>query len=103
MNNNYIESEKYLTIDEVAELSKYKKQTLYNKIYKREFIDGKHYKKLSRKKLLFIQTGIREWLGENADDTIKADYEIDIIGILCGQKRKNSKCNNATEKCRIKI
>ena len=103
MKNNYIESEKYLTIDEVAELSKYKKQTLYNKIYKREFILGKHYKKLSRKKLLFKWTSICEWLGENADGTINTEYEIDLLDILCGQKRKNSKCNNATEKCRIKI
>jgi hypothetical protein len=66
MKNNSKINEEYLTMDELCERIKYKKQTIYNLIYKDEFILGKHYLKPSLRKILFKWTEILKWMGDTA-------------------------------------
>jgi len=54
--------ERYLSVVQVAELTGYAQQTIYNKIHKKEFVLGRDYLKLSRRKILFREEAIREWL-----------------------------------------
>ena len=69
--------EEYFTVDELSERIKFSKQTLYNLIYRRVFILGKHYLKPSPKKILFKWSEIQEWMGEvtvsNNDDPTDVD------------------------------
>jgi len=54
--------EEYLTTQELSARIKYSKQTIYNKIYKKEFVEEKHFIKPSRKKILFKWSEIQVWL-----------------------------------------
>lgn len=54
--------DEYIPITEFCKLTGYKKQTVYNKIYRKELELGKHYVKPSRKKILFKRAPIRKWL-----------------------------------------
>ena len=54
--------DEYITINEFCKLTGYKKQTVYNKIHRRELELGKHYVKPTRKKILFKREEIRRWL-----------------------------------------
>ena len=56
--------ERYLTLEQLSEVTHYKKQSLYNMIHKGVFECGKHYLKPSSKKILFRWSAIQEWLGE---------------------------------------
>jgi len=56
--------EEYLTLDELSARIKFSKQSLYNLIYKRTFILGKHYLKPTPKKILFKWSEIKIWMGE---------------------------------------
>ena len=100
MKKTIITAEEYLQIDELSEKIKYKKQSLYNKIYKGEFVLGKHYLKPSPKKILFKWTGIKEWLGDDADCQIQDNEPFDYIK---NSEEKYSHDNTNSERCRIKI
>ena len=54
--------ENYLTVVELSERIKFSKQTLYNMISTKRFVKGQHYIKPSKKKVLFIWSGIHAWL-----------------------------------------
>lgn len=54
--------DEYMSMTEFCKLTGYKQQTVYNKIYRREFQFGKHYIKPTRKKILFKREEIRRWL-----------------------------------------
>ncbi len=54
--------EDYLTVDELSAKIKYSKQSLYNLIYKKNFILGKHYFKPTPKKILFKWSEIKSWV-----------------------------------------
>ncbi|WP_028314663.1 helix-turn-helix transcriptional regulator [Desulfatibacillum aliphaticivorans] len=54
--------EELLTVRQLAKLTGYAEQTVYNKVSKGEFILGRHYYKPTRKKVLFIRAAIQEWL-----------------------------------------
>ena len=54
--------DEYIPITEFCRLTGYKKQTIYNKIHKKELQLGKHYVKPTRKKILFKRGPIRKWL-----------------------------------------
>ena len=59
--------EDYLTVDELSSKIKFSKQSLYNLIYKKTFIMGKHYFKPTPKKILFKWSEIKAWV-ERASD-----------------------------------
>jgi len=54
--------ENYLTVKELGEVFKMAPQTIYNKINKKEFRLGIHYVKPSRKKILFKESAMINWL-----------------------------------------
>ena len=55
--------EKYLSMEELLEISKYKKQSIYNLINRGVFIKGVHFLKPSSRKLIFRHSAIMNWLG----------------------------------------
>ena len=59
--------EDYLTVDELSAKIKYSKQSLYNLIYKKNFILGKHYFKPTPKKILFKWPEIQAWIEGTAN------------------------------------
>ena len=95
-----MENETYLTVDELINRIRYKKQTIYNMIYRGEFSLGKHYLKPSPKKILFKWTAILEWLGESKDE-----HSYNGNGLDCpnNEKEKATYTSTHTEGCRIKI
>ena len=50
--------DKHYTLDEIAEITRFAKQTIYNKISAGKLQRGIHYIKPSRKKILFKQQAI---------------------------------------------
>ena len=54
--------EEYLTVEDLSRRIRFSKQTIYNMISSKKFVRGQHYLKPSRKKVLFLWSGIREWL-----------------------------------------
>jgi len=54
--------EEYLTVDELSSKIKFSKQSLYNLIYKKTYIMGKHYFKPTPKKILFKWSEIQAWI-----------------------------------------
>ena len=54
--------QEFLTVSELAQRIKYSPQTLYNMISSKKFVKGQHYIKPSRRKILFIWSGILVWL-----------------------------------------
>jgi len=60
--------EEYLTVDELSSRIKFSRQSLYNLIYKKTFIMGKHYFKPTPKKILFKWSEVQEWI-EGASNT----------------------------------
>jgi len=54
--------DEYLTVDELSSKIKFSKQSLYNLIYKKTFIIGKHYFKPTPKKILFKWSEIQTWI-----------------------------------------
>ena len=59
--------EEYLTVNELSAKIKYSKQSLYNLIYKKYFVLGKHYFKPTPKKILFKWPEIQAWIEGTAD------------------------------------
>ena len=59
--------EEYLTVDELSAKIKYSKQSLYNLIYKKIFVLGKHYFKPTPKKILFKWAAIQAWIEGTAN------------------------------------
>ena len=99
MSDNYA-VEEYLTVDELSERIKYKKQSIYNLIYRRVFVLKVHYLKPSRKKLLFKWTEIIKWLGDNCSDQILNNDSFDCIE---NREEKYSYDKTNSERCRINI
>jgi len=60
--------DQYLTVEELSQKIKFSKQTIYNLICKKEFIFKKHYLKPRPKKILFMWSAVKEWMGNNPDD-----------------------------------
>ena len=59
--------EEYLTVDELSTKIKFSKQSIYNLIYRKTFILGKHYFKPTPKKLLFKWAEIQKWIERPSD------------------------------------
>ena len=57
--------EEFLTVLELSKRIKYAKQSIYNLIHKKAFVQGKHYIKPSQKKILFIWSAVNEWLNDS--------------------------------------
>lgn len=74
-------SDRYLTITELSERIKYSKQSIYNLVHKKIFIQHKHYFKPTPKKLLF------KW------DAIKAWIERDVPSATTGSSQPKSSIN----------
>ena len=59
--------EEYVTVDELSSKIKFSKQSIYNLIYKKIFILGKHYFKPTPKKILFKWSEIQTWVERSSD------------------------------------
>jgi len=59
--------EDYLTVDELSSKIKYSKQSVYNLIYRKTFILGKHYFKPTPKKILFKGAAIQAWIARRTN------------------------------------
>ena len=55
-------NEEYLTVEELAGRIKFSRQSIYNLIFKREFILNEHYLKPRPKKILFKWSAIKAWM-----------------------------------------
>ena len=65
-------TEEYLTVTELSEKIKFSKQTIYNLIFKKEFILRQHYLKPRPKKILFKWSAVKVWLeNPSAKSTLK--------------------------------
>lgn len=86
--------EVYLTVQELSERIKIARQTIYNKIHKKEFILNVHYHKPTRKKILFKWSAVKQWL-EGVE--LNSDYEdcsdIEPASILKSIKKPVIKSN----------
>ena len=100
MTTNSIIVEEYLTVEELGERIKYKKQSIYNKIYKGVFVLGKHFLKPSPKKILFKWSEILKWLGDKPYDQIK---ETKVFDNPKKPNKTTSINKKNSEKCKIKI
>jgi len=92
--------EELITVDELCDRIKYKKQTIYNLIYKNKFVLGLHFFKPSPKKILFRWTKIMDWLGEKPSISNLSKNNLEIT------ERKGEKIevnSNHVEKCKIII
>jgi predicted DNA-binding transcriptional regulator AlpA len=56
--------DEYLTVKELCGIIKYSPRSIYNLICQKKLIYGKHYIKLSHKKILFKKSAIQEWIKE---------------------------------------
>jgi predicted DNA-binding transcriptional regulator AlpA len=70
--------EKYLSMEELLEITKYKKQSIYNLINRGVFVKGVHFLKPSSRKLIFRHSAIMDWLGvtesiNNSEDALKVN------------------------------
>ncbi len=85
--------EDFLTVKELSEQIKFSRQTLYNLIYKKKFIKGKHYVKPTPKKVLFKWSEIEKWL-EDSSDEISTKGSIDKKVIAYTKKNNVMKTHN---------
>lgn len=85
--------EKYLTVKELGTMIRMAPQTIYNKIHKKEFILGIHYVKPSRKKILFKETAIIDWLGSTPEEQTIQEQATNVISMVNRQKPQNSLIN----------
>ncbi len=65
--------ETYLTVKQLSNMIKMAPQTIYNKIHKNEFQLGIHYLKPSRKKILFKESAITNWLNGGQENQIASE------------------------------
>lgn len=68
--------EEYLTVAELSEKIKFSKQTIYNLIFKREFILQQHYLKPRPKKILFKWSAVKAWLENPPAKSILKDSSL---------------------------
>ena len=78
--------EEYLTVDELSLKIKYSKQSLYNLIYKKTFILGKHYFKPTPKKILFKWPVIQAWIEGPSDSNNEIPANKSARKNTCSQK-----------------
>ena len=69
--------EEYITVSELSERIKLARQTIYNHISTGKFVEGKHYLKPSRKKILFKWSAVEKWLGYVDEQSSFDDTEIE--------------------------
>jgi len=78
--------EDYLTVDELSSKIKYSKQSLYNLIYKKTFILGKHYFKPTPKKILFKWLEIQAWIERPSDSNNEIPANKPVNQSICDLK-----------------
>jgi len=78
--------EDYFTVDELSSKIKYSKQSLYNLIYKKTFILGKHYFKPTPKKILFKWPAIQAWIEGTPDPNDGTPANKSTKANTCSQK-----------------
>ena len=91
-------NDELLTVKELCERIKYKKQSIYNLIYRNKFILGIHLLKPSPKKILFKWSAILEWIGDDSSSSISTK---DISNINDVEYNKNKAKESHVENCRI--
>ena len=61
--------EEYLTVEELAGRIKFSRQSIYNMIFKGEFILHQHYLKPRPKKILFKWSAVVAWMEDTPNDS----------------------------------
>jgi len=91
-------NDELLTMEELCERIKYKRQSIYNLIYKKKLLLGIHFHKPSRKKLLFKWSAMSDWIGD--DPTFP--FNPNAVSNSNDGKSNNKKANDSpVENCRI--
>jgi len=85
--------EKFLTVKELSKQIKMAPQTIYNMIHRKEFTLGIHYVKPSRKKVLFKEAAIMDWLNSPPEEHAVHEQPTNIISTVNRQKPQNSLIN----------
>ncbi|MFC1816452.1 helix-turn-helix transcriptional regulator [Thermodesulfobacteriota bacterium] len=94
--------EEYLTVDELASRIKFSKRSLYNLIYKKTFVLGKHYFKPTPKKILFKWSEIQTWIERPSDASIETS-ENEPARQNCPDEKPKSRSAKDTPKSSINI
>jgi hypothetical protein len=77
---NIMNEERYITTEQLSKKIKHAKQTLYNSIHARVFLQGVHFIKPSRKKILWIWPEIEKWLTEKSSEKrVDSDINTDSL------------------------
>ena len=84
--------EEYITVRELCKRIGYKEQTIYNKIFKKEFIFSEHYLKPSSKKLLFKWSMMLQWIGDTEFVPTPKQHDLEISDKAV--EKKSNKNNN---------
>ena len=79
------QKEEYLTVGELAGRIKFSRQSIYNLIFKGEFIFHQHYLKPRPKKILFIWAEIKAWM-ENPSGDHQEVPEVPLTGSDSGEE-----------------
>ena len=87
--------EEYLSVKEMSERTKLRRQTIYNMIYRGEFVLNKHYYK-PKGKILFISSAIESWLAGDNGDAAKS-----LAGQGVDSPRKSTTRNNEASSIKI--
>lgn len=69
--------EEFLTVNELSLKIKYARQTIYNMINKGIFIQGTHFIKPSRKKVLFKWSAVQEWMEVSSKEATQSSPAAD--------------------------
>jgi hypothetical protein len=90
--------EEYLKVKELSERIKLAKQTIYNKIHKKEFVLNTHYYKPKTKIILFKWSAIEKWLKGDKPDLNEelpthAPQENEDHNPVCKKKNPKSAIN----------
>ena len=76
--------EEYLTIKELSRRIKYERQTIYNLIHRKVFIQGKHFLKPTPKKILFKWSEVQAWIGEEGVEADGGGPTAKVAGSIQG-------------------
>lgn len=60
-------NEEYLTVKELSRKIKFSKQSIYNLIFRKDFVLKEHYLKPRPKKILFKWSAVRAWMEKTTE------------------------------------
>ena len=100
MENQRMFYDELLTVEELCERIKYKRQSVYNLIYRGQFVLGHHFLKPSSKKILFKWSAVSDWLGDKSSRSI---FTKDVSNFNDRMILENKAKESNVEKCKIVV